>query len=238
MPSAQGKAHKGSQKWLQIAVNECSGLLSDAITSRLPNSPTEIEWLSPLENQNYKEQRDKEFLDNLGKSRFLQKPLPSWPELYKFWPRNGPRWDAHGTTDKGQILLVEAKSHIAEMRGSGSGAKSQKSIEKMAGSLREMQGFIETCRSVNWFSSPYFQYTNRLAHLYWFREINGLPAFLIMFYFLNDVEQRGPSDPAEWQSAIREAEHHLGLPETHALSDFIVSVFVDINDINQFVGRK
>ena len=238
MPNTQGKAHRGSQKWLQMVVNEYPLLLNGAISSGLPDSATDIDWRSPLAKENYKEHKDKEFLDKLGKSRFLQRPLPSWDELYNFWPKSGPRWDAHGTTDKGQILLVEAKSHIAEMRGSGSGAKAQKSIEKITVSLEKTQKFLESCLSVDWFSSPYFQYANRLAHLYWFREIKGLSTFLIMLYFLNDTEQYGPSDPSEWKSAIREEEHCLGIPETHPLSDFVVSVFVDIKDINQTVGRS
>ena len=237
MPSALGKAYKGSQKWLQIAVNECPLLLNGAISIGLPDSPTDIDWRSPLAKDNYKEHKDKEFLAQLGKSRFLRQPLPSWAEHYSFWPRSGPRWDAHGTTDKEQILLVEAKSHISEIRGSGSGAKAQKSIETITGSLDKTQGFLESCLSVDWFRSPYFQYANRLAHLYWFREIKGLPAFLIMLYFLNDVEQYGPSDPTEWKSAIREEEHCMGIPETHPLSDSVVSVFIDINDINQTIGR-
>ena len=212
--------------------------MNGAISIGLPDSPTDVDWRSPLAKDNYKEHKDKEFLDQLGKSRFLQQPLPSWAELYNFWPKSGPRWDAHGTTDKEQILLVEAKSHIAEMRSSGSGAKARKSIEKITSGLERTQVFLHSPESIDWFSSPYFQYANRLAHRYWFREIMGLPAFLIMLYFLNDVEQHGPSEPDEWKSAIRKDEYCMGIPEKHALSDFVVSVFVDINDINQFVGRK
>ena len=239
MPSARGKANKGSQKWLQIAVNECPRLLNGAIVGGLPNSPTDIDWRSPLANENYKEHKDKEFLNKLSKSRFLRKSLPSHTELYCFWPRNGPKWDAHGATDQGQILLTEAKSHIAEMKSkSGSDAKDPESIDKISGSLKRTQRFLGTCLSVDWFSSPYFQYANRLAHLYWFREIKSLPAFLIMLYFLNDTDRRGPSDPSEWKMAIRKEEHCLGIPDTHALSDFVVSVFVDTKDIRQSAGRS
>ncbi len=231
MPSAQGKACKGSQKWLQILVNDCRGLLNNAILSRLPDSLRDIDWRSPLVAYNYKENRDREFLEKLGGSRFLKTSLPTWPDLYKFWPRNGPSWDAHGVTDKHQILLVEAKSHIKEMQSSGSGATSQKSIDKIAHSLKETQRFLGVDQSVDWAKSPYFQYANRLAHLYWFRELKGLPAYLIMLYFLNDVEQGGPSMIAEWGKAISEEEHCLGIPETHALSDFVVPVFVDVISI-------
>ena len=117
------------------------------------------------------------------------------------------------------------------MRSSGSGAENAKSIEKITHSLKETQRFLGADQSVDWFKSPYFQYSNRLAHLYWFRELKGLPAFLIMLYFLNDVEQDGPSEPAEWEAAIREEERCLRIPETHALSDSIVPVIIDVKDI-------
>ena len=135
--------------------------------------------------------------------------------------------------------MIEAKSRIAEMkRKSGSDAKDPESIEKISDSLKKTQRFLGACLSVDWFNSPYFQYANRLAHLYWFREIKSLPAFLTMLYFLNDTDRRGPSDPSEWKTAIQKEEHCLGIPDTHPLSDFVVSVFVDIKDIKQSAGRS
>ena len=235
MPSTHGKANKGSQKWLQILVNECPELLNDALSSRLPDSPGVTDWRSPLARDKYKEHRDKELLEKLGGSRFLRNPLPTWPNLYNFWPKRGPSWDSHGVTDKGQLLLVEAKSHIREMRGSGSGATSQKSIAKIAQSLKGTQQYLGTNQSVNWAKSPYFQYANRLAHLYWFRELNGLPAFLLMVYFLNDAEQAGPSQTAQWDQAIADEKTALGIRSSHKLSDFVVPVFIDVNDIEAMV---
>ncbi len=228
MPTQLGKASKGSQKWVQVLVNDCESLLKEELSTLLPDSPSDIDWRSPLAENDYKEHRDREFLEKLGSSWFLEKPLPSWPDLYKFWPRNGPSWDVHGVTDRRQILLVEAKSHIKEMRSSGSGATSQKSIEKIAPSLGETQRFLGVDQSVDWAKSPYFQYANRLAHLYWFREHNGLPAFLIMLHFLNDREREGPSNATEWEPAITAEQQSLGIPLGHKLSDFIVHMFIDV----------
>ena len=53
MPSAQGRTYKGSQKWLQIVVNECPHLLNCAISSELPDSPADIDWRSPLAEEEY-----------------------------------------------------------------------------------------------------------------------------------------------------------------------------------------
>ena len=236
MPSAQGKAYKGSQKWLQIAVNEWPRLLNSAISRDLPDSPAEIDWRSPLEEEDYKEHRDKEFLEKLGGSRFLRQPLPSWNELKSFWPNNGPRWDAHGITDKGQILLVEAKSHITELQGQGSGATSQKSIEKITHSLNETQQFLGVDSSIDWVRSPYYQFANRLAYLYWFHELNGRDAFLVLLYFLNDqaMERRNIAVPrilAHWKPAVECQDRIMGIRQRHPLSDRIIHAYIDVNDI-------
>ena len=60
----QKKATKGSQKWLQIIVNETPELLSGPIKSSFGLSPNlEIEWLSPIETNDFAEYRDEEFLE-------------------------------------------------------------------------------------------------------------------------------------------------------------------------------
>jgi hypothetical protein len=46
---------------------------------------------------------------------------------------------------------------------------------------------------------------NRLAHLYFLCELNGVPAFLVFVYFVNDQEMQGPTTKKEWQT---ETERH------------------------------
>ena len=236
MPTKHGKADKGSQKWIQMLVNDCPQLLSGAISVCLPGSPTDIDWRSPLSSEWYKEHKDREFLIKLGASRYLNNPLPSWGDLYKFWPKSGPRWDAHGITDKGQILLVEAKSYTKEMQGKGSGAKDPKSIEKIARSLKSTQQFLGCVQTVDWAKSQYFQYANRLAHLYWFHELNGRDTYLVLLYFLNDTAMATktttvPRSAKEWEPAIVYQDKEMGIPERHPLSDRIIHVFIDVKDI-------
>ena len=236
MPTAKGKAYNGSRKWLQMLVNERQKVISDAILPCLPGSPVNIDWRSPLASEDYKEHKDREFLVKLGNSRYLHKPLPSWDNLYEFWPKNGPRWDAHSVTNKGQILITEAKSYTKEMRGAGSGAKSPKSIEKINRSLKETQQFLGCVQAVDWAKSPYYQYANRLAHLYWFHKLNSLDAYLVLLYFLNDTAMEAkntvvPKNEKEWEPAIVSQDKDMGIPESHPLSDRIIHVFIGVNDI-------
>jgi hypothetical protein len=103
-------AGKGSQKWIQILVNEKPHLLDHSITRELNLSKDDcINWLSPLRNEGYTEYFDEASLDILG-VQLSRKPLRD------FWPRNGPHWDALGKTAvSSKLLLVEAKSHIREL---------------------------------------------------------------------------------------------------------------------------
>ena len=117
------------------------------------------------------------------------------------------------------------------MQGPGSAAKSRKSIDRIVESLRETQHFIGVDDSVSWLASPYYQYANRLAHLFLLRELNGLPAYLVMLYFLNDTEQGGPSEVAEWGDAIAKEEKALGISHPHPLSDYVVDTFVDVREL-------
>ena len=220
----QKPAKRGSQKWLQLAVNKRQKLLDALITPQLGTTLPSIEWLSPLKSDDYAEYRDRDFLSRLGLD------LKHYP-LGQFWPKNGPQWDGLAKTNNDQILLIEAKAHIEEMRSSGSGASDPISMKKIARSLQETQRFLDTRRSVDWAISPYYQYANRLAHLYLLAELNGFDAYLVMLYCLNDVDMKGPQGIREWEAAIQEQDAALGLPRVHQLSRRVIHAWLDIHAI-------
>lgn len=60
-------ATKGSQKWIQILVNQKTDYLNNQIKTSLSLPMTEeIQWRSPLAIDNYVEYKDEGFLDALG----------------------------------------------------------------------------------------------------------------------------------------------------------------------------
>ena len=78
---------RGSQRWLQLAVNRCPDVIDDAISEAMGLGQYEtIEWLSPLESEDFIEYRDQAFLERLGLS-------PQRRKLSDFWPRRGPAWN-------------------------------------------------------------------------------------------------------------------------------------------------
>jgi len=219
---AQKPALRGSQKWIQHLVNLNPELLSDRIPGATEFTEAgHIAWLSPLATDDYAEYRDQSFLDLLGISL-------SNRTLNDFWPQRGPQWDALGRTEDGTIFLVEAKSHIPELM-SHLGARSEKSAEKILSSLYETKEYLRS-ESENDCSSPFYQYANRIAHLYIIKVLNGVPAYLVFVYSLNDEEMGGPSNKEEWLGAIRLVHACLGLGRNR-VDRFIVKIFFDVKGL-------
>jgi hypothetical protein len=218
----QGLAERGSQKWLQILVNQRPEIIDQVLSDRLGLAPDEwVHWLSPLKNDNYAEYSDGEFLAKLA-IRLDIVPLQS------FWPQGGPVWDALAKTDRGDLILVEAKSHIAELVTQPTKA-SEKSLARIQKTLDKTKRFLGSHSLADW-ATYFYQYTNRLAHLYLLRELNDLPAYLLCVYFINDHEMGGPSTQAEWQGAIELMESFLDIRE-HRLSGYVLDVFVDVREL-------
>ena len=76
-------------------------------------------------------------------------------------------------------------------------------------------------------STSFYQYGNRLAHLYWMRELNGHDAYLVNLVLRsNDREMNGPQSASEWQAAIQLQEVFLGVRQTSYALDSWVGAYV------------
>jgi hypothetical protein len=215
-------AAKGSQRWLQVAVGETRDLLNSRIAEALKLAPdVAIEWLSPVKERRYWEYQDAPFVKLLDldlKKRSLE----------SFWPKSGARWDGLARTSDGQYLLVEAKGHLSELLSSPSLATGN-SLVQIKASLEETRSAIAPKTSSSW-TSIFYQYTNRLAHLYLLRELNGKKAHLVYVYFTNAYDVGGPASQEEWNGAIKLMLAFLGLSR-HKLSKYIHKIFVDVNEL-------
>jgi hypothetical protein len=214
-------ATKGSQKWIQVLVNNKTDIINNLIKTSL-HLPLEEEiyWRSPLATDDYAEYKDEAFLHALKIQSLKSK-------LSDFWPRSGPRWDALARSSDGKLFLVEAKSHITELISDFNGSNSQ-SIEKIANSLNKTKERFGVNGSHDW-TKNFYQYANRIAHVNFLRE-NGYEAWIVNVYFLNDSDMDGPNTKEEWMGAIRLLHRCLGL-EKHLLSKSIIDVFIDVNSL-------
>ncbi len=221
----QGPASRGSQRWLQLLVKEFKPIFFREIVREMPhlklNNLDQIEWLSPLEKDDYVEYSDSAFIDQL-RVKLNHTPLAD------FWPNGGPVWDGLARTEAGDLLLFEAKSHIGELL-SILRAKAPNSLRKISQSLTQAQEFLDVESHLDW-ATPFYQYTNRLAHLYFLRVVNQLHANLIFVYFLNDPDMNGPSTKEEWKGALKLLKTLLGLSR-HKLSKYMADIFIDGNEI-------
>jgi len=219
----QKEGKRGSLKWIQKLVNDHPELINAQVASalRLPNSE-QITWLSPLQDDEYAEYRDADFLNLLGIT-LKQRSLDS------FWPRLGPQWDGLAKSESGKVFLVEAKSHVDEMISPPTQAsvQSRKIIEQ---SLNETKDYLEVVSPVPW-SDVFYQYANRLAHLYLLHELNEVDAYLVFLYFMNDEEMDGPETIREWTAAKKILESALRLNKKHMLSKRVLDVFIDVNGL-------
>ena len=162
---ATGRAYAGSQRQIQTYVNERTAELSQAIAEAIPPStidPQEIHWVSPLKADKYSEYQDREFLEIIGAAHLA-------PMLSEFWPKRGPCWDALALLRGGGCVLVEAKSHVSEVYGRGCFA-SGRSRFLICSSLARAKSWMGVKPETDWMGSLY-QSANRLAHLYFLREI-------------------------------------------------------------------
>ena len=215
-----GIAERGSQKWVQHLVNGASEQLDRAIAGSLTVPLKQpIEWLSPLRVASYAEYRDTAFLECLGLSHHAA-------SLQGFWPLSGPRWDALGRAGN-RYFLVEAKANIPELI-SDCQASATHSREMIAAAMRCTQQWLGAHPRIDWLTG-FYQYANRLAHLYFMREIAKEDAYMVFLYILNDPTHI-PTSRVEWRGALELQKLLLGLGG-RPYRDYVLSVFLDAADI-------
>lgn len=92
--------------------------------------------------------------------------------------------------------------------------------------------YLNIKNDVDW-SGTFYQYINRLAHLYFLRVINNIDAFLVNIYFMNDKTVNGPKSKDEWLAAIKVMKLYLGLSH-HKLSKYMIDLFIDVDNLKKF----
>lgn len=174
-----------------------------------------IDWVSPIAaeipgEEGYREFLDEAYLRQLGLASHVD-------ALAEFWPRSGPRWDALGIANgpgAPTYLIVEAKSYPGEMTSKCT-AKAQASKDLIARSLADAQRHYGVDSAIDW-HKPYYQYANRLAHVWFMTERCGLRALLVNLCFVDD-HWTSPAGLAtsrdSWEVALGQVRRTLGFDE-------------------------
>lgn len=209
---------RGSLKWIQRLTGSESTLLSDGIRASL-NLPASwrADWKSPVQEDGYAEYRDAAFLELLGLDAHID-------ALRSFWPSGGPQWDALGVSNDGGVVLLEAKAHVPELV-SHCAAEAESSLNKIRDAFAQAKRGFGATDAADWMS-PYYQYANRLAHL-WLLRSRGVDARMVFLYFVGDAEMRGPDSRSEWEAELPKVYKHLGL-NRKPLN--VADVFIDVRN--------
>jgi hypothetical protein len=216
-----------SEHWMRVAVNEHAEMLNSLIRQTFGwHVNEEIEWLSPVAQDEYAEYFDEAFLDRLGVSNI---PI----ELDTFWPARGPRWDGLAKTASGKRILVEAKAHVEEMVHHGSRATDPNSLQQISASLARTKDAFKAASDLQSWMTPFYQYTNRLAHLYFLRQLKGIDAYLIFLFFANAPDVSDPCSADEFRGAERLISKCLGLPRLHPFAHCTRSLILDVRQITK-----
>jgi len=228
---------KGSQYWIRMLTNDRSLLkkFASEIKKHIPNvGECIIEWVSPLEEDDFCEYDGDDMLRKLCIHR----------SLLGFWPikTQGSQWDALGYIECKQqagcsdqqvdakriFLLVEAKAHKDEMKKGSTGATSPASLAIIRNTFSKTQKHLGATPINNW-TTTYYQFANRLAHLFIFKEEFKLDAYLIFLNIINDCTYK-PTSRRDMEDALQQAKVSLGVDHSSpTLEDFgVIELFFDV----------
>ena len=74
--------------------------------------------------------------------------------------------------------------------------------------LQKTKRWLGVAEDVDW-TGPLYQSANRFAHLYFFRQVVDVQAWLVNAYFINDPHF--PTTLENWHSALKQVKKELGL---------------------------
>jgi hypothetical protein len=150
---------------------------------------------------------------------------------HREWPQTGNvmNWDAVGWAngaDGPELILVEAKSHLAEVN-SECGAKEIGGRPKIRRFLDQAKQHFGVPIDAAWLK-PHYQYCNRLAMLAYLRA-QGIPAHLVFLYFTGDCVPGAKCPPAAsgWQQTLTAMKSRLQLPPARPM-EHVHEVFLPV----------
>lgn len=210
-----------SEHWLRTLINQQLELIDSELNEIFQWNGDSIQWISPIADDSYAEYYDETFLKVLGIK-------PEQVKLGKFWPKGGPRWDGLANTSGGRVILLEAKAYIEEAVDEGTKA-GRASKSRVLSALEQTRTYLNGKSNDAW-SNEFYQYANRIAHLYYLSVLNDIDAYLVFVYFNNAPDVPSPCTREQWNGAIRIIKSVLGLGR-HRLSSRIAEVFIDAGEL-------
>lgn len=230
---------KGSKRHICWYVNEAPEYLNAALFSASASlagaAAANPEWVSPLVRDNYEECWNERFLERLG---LLGDHLKSFSDFWPFkpWvnrkvnPRGTPHWDALARVPLASegVVMVEVKAHRGELVKPNDRSKADpKSLKKIKESFAEVRDYFGVAEAAAPWESHYYQFCNRLAHLYWMNERAKVPTWLVWVLIVDDPAwPKDAMSAPKWHEAFQMIKTEVGLPAQHPLAERISVVYL------------
>lgn len=171
--------------WIKKIINENNGeILNEKIVDR-DSRIEKIKWLSPLEEENYKEYmlNSPYMIEKLNLNDF-----PIEREDLDFWPQREPLWNAIGLgkmkdSSEKIIILVETKSDLKDLR-SKIASKNEANKRKILDSMKETYDELGIKGDFNKWFDTYYQIANRITFMHQLMK----KGYKVKVVFLNIVE--------------------------------------------------
>ncbi|MEW9080710.1 hypothetical protein [Terrisporobacter glycolicus] len=171
--------------WIRKIIKENNG---SVLNERIINRDTRIEsieWLSPLENENFREYmlNSPSLLEKLNNNGVALKK-----EDLSFWPQREPVWDGIGLaaikdSQEKMIVLVENKSSIKELR-SKLASTNENNKRLILDSMKETYDELGIKGDFNKWFDTYYQIANRFTFMYQLMK----KGYKVKLVFLNIVD--------------------------------------------------
>lgn len=217
---------KGSQFQLQKLINNNPNFVTESLlcsNHSLLLYSQDVEWVSPLKEQQYKEYKDN-LLELLFEGESLEKVNQ---KLRQFWPARGPVWDGvgivHGVDGRKGLILIEAKSYPAESK-SALKAKSLDSREKIISRIVEVKAKVNSTSAIEVWTNQYYQMANRLCFTCFLNEQLGIPTWLVLCNFVNDSSFKRTSR-IEWLQHQKNIWKALGVNSESKLMGRVITIY-------------
>lgn len=171
--------------WIRKIIKENNG---SVLNERIINRDTRIEsieWLSPLENENFREYmlNSPSLLEKLNNNGVALKK-----EDLSFWPQREPVWDGIGLaaikdSQEKMIVLVENKSSIKELR-SKLASTNENNKRLILDSMKETYDELGIKGDFNKWFDTYYQIANRFTFMHQLMK----KGYKVKLVFLNIVD--------------------------------------------------
>lgn len=230
-------ANRGSKLLMQIAVNNIEDDFFDKSRTKLSRLSRKhlldkmigrgnITWISPLEENHFKEYELSKLPETLKEKLDLQNI--NWKNV---WPSSRQsQWDAIGIGEDNTLVLVEAKAHIGEIESStnlenSSITERYKRIEEVLG-----KSLINDNSGNDYWLTKYYQIANRFAFLDGLKTYYGnkRKVLLVFLYFVNDFSLK-PTSKEEYEKYINDTLlKRVSIPDKFKIGEDYKILYFDL----------